>query len=45
VETGSQELASLWKNKGKHRSDINAILDEVEEMASNFTSICPGSPH
>ena len=32
------ELVSLWKNKKKHHPKIRAILDEVEERVSNFTS-------
>jgi hypothetical protein len=39
VETDSQEVVSLWKNKGKHRSKNTAILDDVEEMVSNFTFV------
>jgi hypothetical protein len=38
VETDSQELVSLWNNRRKYRSEITAIMDAVEEMASNFTS-------
>jgi hypothetical protein len=29
---------ALWKNRGKHHSEITAILDDLEEMVSNFTS-------
>ena len=38
VETDLQELALLWKNGQMNRSEISAILEEVEEMASNFSS-------
>jgi uncharacterized protein YeaC (DUF1315 family) len=38
VESDCLELVMLWKNKGNHRSEIKAILDDVEEMISNFTS-------
>ena len=38
VETDSQELALLWKNRRTNRSEISAILEEVEEIASNFFS-------
>jgi hypothetical protein len=29
---------TLWKNRGKHRLEIMAILNDVEEMISNFNS-------
>jgi hypothetical protein len=38
VEYDCLELVFLWKNKGKHHSEIKAILDDVEESVSNFTS-------
>jgi len=38
LKTDSQELASLWNNRRMHRSEIAAILEDVEEMASNFIS-------
>ena len=38
VETDSQELALLWKNRRRNLSEISVILDEVEEMASYFSS-------
>jgi hypothetical protein len=38
VETDAQELVSLWKNRSKQRSEIAAILNEIEELASAFTS-------
>jgi hypothetical protein len=38
VESDWLELVMLWKNKGNHRSEIKAILDDVEEMISDFTS-------
>ena len=38
VEIDSQELVTLWKNRGKHRSEIKVILNDVEEMISNFNS-------
>ena len=36
----AQELVSLslWKNRTKQRSEIVAILNEIEETASAFTS-------
>ena len=37
VETDCQDLVSLW-NKRHHRSEIKAVLDDAEEMASNFSS-------
>ena len=37
VETDSQELALLWKNRRRNLSEISVILDEVEEMASYFS--------
>jgi hypothetical protein len=27
----------LWKNRGKHHSEIKGILDDVEGMISNLT--------
>ena len=38
VEYDCKELVLLWKNKKKHRSEIKAILDDVEKMVSNFNS-------
>jgi hypothetical protein len=38
VESDCLELVFLWKNKEKHHSEIKAILDDVEESVSNFTS-------
>jgi ribonuclease HI len=38
LETDSQELVALWKNREKRRSEIKAIFDDVEGMISNLTS-------
>lgn len=38
AETDAQELVSLWKNRAKRKSEIAAILNEIEELASGFTS-------
>jgi hypothetical protein len=34
----SQELASLWRNRGKHQSKVGTILEDVMELASPFPS-------
>jgi ribonuclease HI len=36
LETDSLELVSLWKNKDKYRSEVTAILRDVEEMLSTM---------
>ena len=38
VETDSQELTLLWKNRRRNLSEIYVILEEVEEMASYFST-------
>ena len=38
VETDSQKLALLWKNRRRNLSEIYVILEEVEEMASYFST-------
>ena len=38
AEMDAQELASLWKNRSTHRSEVATILHHVEEMAATFTS-------
>lgn len=39
AETDAQELVTLWKNRTNQRSEIAAILNEIEEIASAFTSL------
>jgi ribonuclease HI len=39
LETDSQELVSLWNNKGKHRSEVTAILGDIEEMTKTLPSV------
>jgi hypothetical protein len=38
VETDSQVLVSLWRDRDKHRSEVGVIMDEVAALASAFTS-------
>jgi hypothetical protein len=38
AESDAQEVVSLWKNRTKQRSEISTILNEIEELASAFTS-------
>jgi hypothetical protein len=38
VETDSQVLASLWRDRDKHRSEVGVIMDEGAALASAFTS-------
>ena len=35
LETDSQELVSLWKNRVNHRSEVTAILRDIEEMLAS----------
>jgi ribonuclease HI len=37
-ETDAQEVVTLWKNRTRQRSEIAAILKEIEEIVSAFTS-------
>jgi len=37
-ETDAQEVVALWKNRTRQRSKIAAILKEIQEIASAFTS-------
>jgi ribonuclease HI len=39
LETDSQELVSLWKNKSKYRSEVTAILGDIEEMITTLPSV------
>ena len=38
AESDNQEVVSLWKNRTKQRSEISTILNEIQELASAFTS-------
>ena len=38
AETDAQEVVLLWRNRTKQRPEIAAILNEIEELASAFTS-------
>ena len=38
METDSQVLISLWRDRDKHQSEVGVIMDEVAALASTFTS-------
>jgi hypothetical protein len=38
VETDSQELVSLWRARKEGRSEISAILKEVQKISATFSS-------
>jgi hypothetical protein len=44
LETDSQELVSLWKNKSKYRSEVTAILGDIEDRPHTKISKLRRSP-
>jgi len=38
VEIDAQELVSLWQAKASNISEATTILDDIEEIATAFTS-------
>ncbi|RLN09983.1 hypothetical protein C2845_PM11G15090 [Panicum miliaceum] len=38
LETDSQELVTLWKDRSNHRSEIATILREIQKVVAFFTS-------
>jgi ribonuclease HI len=38
AETDSQELVSLWRSRKEGRSEISAILQDIQDLSASFTS-------
>jgi ribonuclease HI len=38
IETDSQELVSLWRSRKEGRSEVAAILQDVQDISTNFSS-------
>ena len=40
LETDSLEVVALWNNRATQRSEFTPIFDDIQDLASSFSSFC-----